>query len=461
MTILDRGIDALSAFVFMSVPVGGVEVQLIVLWLALAMVFTTVWLGFPQFRGFREAWNVVRGRYHDPSAPGQVSQFAALATALSGTVGLGNIAGVAVALSMGGPGAIFWMLVIGIFAMSLKASEVTLGLMYREVLPDGRVRGGPFLTLSKGLSQAGFPRLGRFLGFFYAIFLLGGSLALFQVNQSHAQVASVIGLENPLVYGILFGLAVALILLGSIRWIARATSILVPAMAFIYISGCLVILGTNAGAIPGAVMLIVTEAFNMESAFGGILGSFVAGMRRAVYSSEAGVGTAVIAHAQARTREPASEGLVALLEPFIDTVIVCTLTGVTLVVAGTWDPATNGGLEGIAITSAAFAAVAPWFPVVLAIAVFLFAYSTVVANGFYGAEGFQFIFGHGRVQELVWKIGFCFLLPLGAIIDMGRIVDFIDSVFFLMAIPNVLAIYLLARPLRAEMKGYLSRKGKG
>lgn len=453
MSSLDAAIDSLSATVFYAVPIGGVEVQVIVLWLAVAMVFATIWLGLPQFRGFSEAWQVVRGRYHDPSAPGEVSQFAALATALSGTVGLGNIAGVAVAVSTGGPGAIFWMLVIGFFAMALKCAEVTLGLMYRDVLPDGRVRGGPFVTLSNGLAAIGRPRLGTFLGHVYAFFLLGGALSLFQVNQSFAQVSAATGFDDRVTFGLVFALLTALVLLGSIRWIARTTSVLVPLMAFIYIGACLVILGSNVGAIPGAIALIVGEAFNAQSAFGGILGAFVAGMRRAVYSSEAGVGTAVIAHAQAKTREPASEGLVALLEPFIDTVVICTLTGLTVIVAGTW----NQGLEGIAITSAAFETIAPWFPLVLALAVCLFAYSTVIANGFYGAEGFQHLLGRGRWQTLAWKIGFCCILPLGAILDVGKIVDFVDSVYFLMAIPNIIGLYLLAGPLRAEMNRYLNR----
>jgi AGCS family alanine or glycine:cation symporter len=453
---LESAISALSAGVFAAVTVAGVEIQLIVLWLAFAMLFATLWLGFPQWRGFREAWHIVRGRYHDPSAPGEVSQFAALATALSGTVGLGNIAGVAVAVSTGGPGAIFWMFIIGIFAMALKCAEVTLGLMYRDVLPDGSVRGGPFVTLTNGLAGIGRPRLGKSLGIAYAVFLLGGSLSLFQVNQSFAQVSAVTGTDNATVFGLLFAAATALVVLGTVRWIARATSVLVPLMAAIYIGGCLVILAANVLAIPGAIATIVGEAFNTQSAFGGILGAFIVGMRRAVYSCEAGVGTAVIAHAQAKTREPASEGLVALLEPFIDTVVICTLTGLTVIVADTWNPVTNGGLEGIAITSAAFATIASWFPAVLAIAVVLFAYSTVVANGFYGAEGFQHIFGRGRVQELGWKIGFCCILPLGAILDVTTIVDFVDSVYFLMAIPNIIGLYMLAGPLRAEMNNYFA-----
>lgn len=457
MSFFDRAIDTLSATVFYAVPVGSVDVQVIVLWLAVAMVFMTVWLGFPQVRGFAEALAVVRGRRHDATAPGEVSQFAALTTALSGTVGLGNIAGVAVAVGIGGPGAVFWMLVIGIFAMALKSAEVTLGLMFRDELPDGRVRGGAFLTLRNGLASIGRPALGRSLGLAYAILLASSSLISFQVNQSYAQVSGVLGGIDALVYGILFATAAALVILGSIRWIARVTSLLVPVMALIYIGGCLAVLATNAGAIPDAIGLILGSAFAADSLTGGLIGAFVAGMRRAVFSSEAGIGTAVVAHAQAKTREPASEGLVALLEPFIDTVLICTLTGLTIVVAGVWNPATNGGLEGVAMTSAAFATVAPWFPAVLAVAVLLFAFSTVISYGFYGGEGFQHLAGHGRWQSLAYKISFCALLPLSAILDLGKIVDLIDSLFFLMAIPNIIGLYLLADPLKAEVNRYLER----
>jgi AGCS family alanine or glycine:cation symporter len=458
MSSLDKAIDTLSAAVFYAVPIGGVEVQLVVLWLAVAMVFTTLWLGFPQIRGIREGWHVVRGRRHDPTAPGEVSQFAALTTALSGTVGLGNIAGVAVAVGIGGPGAVFWMFVIGIFAMALKSAEVTLGLMFREALPDGRVRGGAFLTLKNGLASIGRPRLGHSLGLAYAVLLASSSLISFQVNQSYAQVSGVLGGIDALSYGIVFALAAALVILGSIRWIARVTSLLVPLMALIYIGGCVAVLATNAGRIPDAIGLILGSAFATSSVTGGLIGAFVAGMRRAVFSSEAGIGTAVVAHSQAKTREPASEGLVALLEPFIDTVLICTLTGLTIVVAGVWNPATNGGLEGVAMTSAAFATVAPWFPAVLAVAVLLFAFSTVISYGFYGGEGFQHLVGHGRWQSLAYKVAFCALLPVSAILDLGKIVDLIDSLFFLMAIPNIIGLYLLAGPLKAELNRYLNRE---
>lgn len=458
--LINGGIERLSAFVFYTVPIGGVDVQLIVLWLAFAMIFITFWLGVPQIRGFSESWRILRGKYWDPTAPGEVSQFAALATALSGTIGLGNIAGIGVALTVGGPGAIFWMFVIGLFAMGLKCAEVTLGLMFREEMAGGRIRGGAWITLERGLASIGRPKLGRGLGLFHAFLMIGGSLSLFQVNQAYPPMAQQFGFDDRLLFGIFFALMVALVLLGSIRWIASATSILVPAMSLIFMGGCLAILIAGYDRIPGAVGLIVSEAFNTQSLFGGILGAFVTGMRRAIYSCEAGLGTAVAAHAQAKTRHPASEGLVALIEPFMDTVVMCTITGIAFVVADTWNPATNGGLEGVEIATAAFATIAPWFPALLAVAVFLFAYATVIANGFYAAEAFQYLAGHGRRRELLVKTAFCCILPLGVILELGKIVDFVDSVYFLMAIPNIIGVYLLAKPLRAEMQSYLAwRKG--
>ncbi|WP_199553503.1 alanine/glycine:cation symporter family protein [Sandaracinobacteroides hominis] len=454
--VIDAAIDRLSSFVFFTVSVGGIDIQLIVLWLAFAMVFITFWLGVPQVRGFSEAWRILRGRYFDPDAPGEVTQFAALSTALSGTIGLGNIAGIGVALTVGGPGAIFWMFIIGIFAMGLKCAEVTLGLMYREILPGGRVKGGAWVTMERGLGSLGWPRLGRGLGLFYALLMIGGSLSLFQVNQAYPPMAEQLGFDNRLAFGIVFAVMVALVLLGSIRWIGRATSVLVPAMSFIFMAGCLSIIFFNLERVPGAIGLIVSEAFNTQSVFGGMLGAFVTGMRRAIYSCEAGLGTAVAAHAQAKTRHPASEGLVALIEPFMDTVVMCTITGIAFVVADTWNPATNGGLEGVAIATAAFATISAWFPMLLAVAVFLFAYATVIANGFYAAEAFQHLVGHGRRREFFIKLAFCCILPLGAILELGKIVDFVDSVYFLMAIPNIIAVYMLAKPLRAEMNKYLA-----
>ncbi|MCS6987712.1 MAG: alanine:cation symporter family protein [Sphingomonadaceae bacterium] len=449
-------IQALAAAVFAEIPVAGVPVQLVVLWLAAAMVFTTVWLRCPQLRGFRLAFRVLAGRLSDPRDWGAVSPFQALSTALASTVGLGNIAGVAVAVATGGPGAIFWMGVIGVFAMALKCAEVTLGLMYRERLPSGRVMGGPAITLMNGLAAAGLPGLGRFLARAHALFMILGCLSLFQINQAHAQVSVAFGWHSPVGFGVGFALLVALVLMGSVAWIGRVAGRLVPTMCLLYVLACLVTVLAHLDRLPEAFARILLGAFSPEGVAGGALGVFVVGMRRAVYSSEAGIGTAVVAHAQARTREPASEGLVALIEPFVDTVVICTLSGLTLVVTGL----DGAPLDGVAMTSAALSTAIPSAPAVLAVVVFLFAYSTVLANGFYAAEAFQFLVGHGRVRELAFKAAFCLVLPLGTLLKPQEVLDLVDSAFFLMAIPNVLGIYLLARPLRAELEGYLSRMSR-
>jgi AGCS family alanine or glycine:cation symporter len=449
-------IDVLEGAVFARTSLLGVDLELIVLWLAAPMVFFTIWLGFPNVRGFGLAIRDLRETRTEKRAPGQVSQFAALTTALSGTVGLGNIAGVAIALSVGGPGAAFWMFVIGWFAMSLKCAEVTLGLKYREIDGGGRVRGGPMYTLKNGLASRGLPRVGLVLGGLYAAFALISAMLSLQVNQSFAQISSVTGFDNGLAYGVMMAALVAVVVLGGVRWLGQVTSWLVPVMAIVYLTGVLAILCLNAGAIPAAIALVVSEAFSGGAAAGGALGSFVVGMRRAVFSSEAGIGSAVIAHAQARTHVPASEGMVALLEPFVDTVVICSLGALAIIVAGTYDQ----GLEGVAITSAAFAQVAGWFPYVLAVAVFLFAYSTLCAWGFYGLQAWGYLFGHGRTSATIFKTLYICILPLSAVLDLGRVVGLIDSAFFLMAIPNVIALYLLAPELRGDIGAYIrTRKG--
>jgi AGCS family alanine or glycine:cation symporter len=451
--LLTRGIDTLAALVFFEVSVAGVPVQLIVLWLAAAMVFATVWLGFPQFRGFGIAWRVLLGRFHDASAPGEVTQFQALSTALASTVGLGNIAGVAVAVATGGPGAILWMMIIGFFAMALKCAEVTLGLLYREVRPTGRVIGGPAVTLMRGLSAIGFPRLGAGLARFHALFMIIGCMSFFQVNQAHVQAAAAFGFDAPLAFGIAFAILVAAVLLGSIAWIGQVAGRIVPTMCLLYVGACLFVIAANLSALPSALLEIARTAFAPSAVAGGALGVFIIGMRRAVYSSEAGIGTAVVAHAQAKTREPASEGMVALIEPFIDTVVICMLSGLILVATGVH----TSGETGVALTSAALSTAIPGAPQLLAVVVFLFAYTTVLGNGFYASEAFQFLAGHSPLKERLFRTGFCLALPVAPLLEPGKVLDMVDSAFFLMALPNVIGLYFLARPLRAEVDGYFDR----
>ncbi len=451
-------VDVLTGAVFFKVPLFGVEIELIVLYLAVPMLFFTIWLGFPNIGCVGHALRVLRNQPRAGEAKGDVSQFAALTTALAGTIGLGNIAGVAVALTMGGPGAILWMFVIGWFAMTVKMAEVTLGLKYRVTDARGHVHGGPMYVLKAVLARKGLPRLGIALGGFYAFFALFGAIPMVQVNQSFAQVSVVTGISNGWAYGIGLAFAVALVTLGGAHWLGEVSKRLTPLKVAVYLAGVTAILILHAGEVPAALARIWHGAWGFDAAAGGAIGAFVAGMRRAVFASEAGVGSAVMAHSLARTEEPVSEGMVALLEPLLGTMIVCAVGGLALVVAGTWN---DPGLQGIEITSAAFAHVSGWFPWLLAIVVVLFAYSTLVAWGFYGLQAWGYLFGHGPKAQWSYKILYVVALPPAAVIDLGRVIDIIDSSFFLMAVPNVIALYLCAGELRRDVRDYRARVRRG
>ena len=448
----NAAVDALSGAVFMKVPVLGTQIELIVLYLALPMLFFTIWLGFPNLTAVGRALRILRTQPHADEAKGDVSQWGALSTALSGTIGLGNIAGVAVALTMGGPGAILWMFIIGWFAMTVKMAEVTLGLKYRVFDAQGHVHGGPMYVLKAVGAARGWPRAGLILGGLYAFFALFGAIPMVQVNQSFAQVKVVTGFGNGWAYGTMLAGAVALVTLGGAAWLGEVAKRLTPLKVAVYLIGVATVLILHAAAIPGALADIWHGAWNGQAATGGAVGAFVAGMRRAVFASEAGVGSAVMAHSLARVRHPVSEGLVALLEPLLGTMIVCAIGGLALVVAGTW----KGGLEGIAITSAAFAQVSPSFPWLLAVVVVLFAYSTLVAWGFYGLQAWGYLFGNGPRAQWTYKILYIVALPPAAAIDLGRVVGIVDSSFFLMAVPNVIALYLCAGELRRDVRDYLA-----
>jgi len=451
MESFNRIVDALTGAVFFKIPLLGTQIELVVLYLAVPMLFFTVWLGFPNVRCIGHAFRILRNQPREGEAKGDVSQFAALTTALSGTIGLGNIAGVAVALTMGGPGAIFWMFAIGWFAMTVKMAEVTLGLKYRVTDEYGHVHGGPMYVLKAVLGRRGLPRLGVVLGGFYAFFALFGAIPMVQVNQSFAQVSVVTGFTNGWIYGIGLAFAVSLVTLGGAHWLGEVSKRLTPLKVGVYLAGVLAILVLHVDAIPAALAAIWRGAWGFDAAAGGAVGAFVAGMRRAVFASEAGVGSAVMAHSLARTEHPVSEGMVALLEPLLGTMIVCGIGGLAMVVAGTW---TDPSLKGIEITSAAFAHVSSWFPLLLAIVVVLFAYSTLVAWGFYGLQAWGYLFGHGPKAQWSYKILYIVALPPAAVIDLGRVIDIIDSSFFLMAIPNVLALFLCAGELRRDVRAY-------
>ncbi|WP_431987229.1 alanine/glycine:cation symporter family protein [Streptomyces griseoflavus] len=458
--------------VFYTVPVGDADLPLIVAWLVIAGLVFTGWFGLVQARKLKLALDVVRGKYDEKDAPGEVSHFQALTAAVSGTVGLGNIAGVAVAVSIGGPGATFWMILCGLLGMATKFVEVTLGVKYREEHADGTVSGGPMHYLPKGLAER-FGRAGARLGKVLAVLasamilffgLFGGNL--FQTNQSYAQISSTFGGEDgflassagAVLFGLLVATLVGLVLLGGIRSIASVTSRLVPAMAIMYVVACLVVILTNVTAVPDAIGSIFQGAFEADGVAGGIIGALIVGFQRAAFSNEAGIGSAPIAHSAVKTKHPASEGLVALLEPFIDTVVVCTMTALTIVIANpaSWGEAREGeNIGGVTITSDAFATVLPWFPHLLTVAVLLFAFSTILTWGYYGLKAWTYLFGRSKASEMTFKATWSVFVIAGSLLSLDSLISLADSALFLLAVFNIIGLYLLAPVVKRELNSFL------
>jgi alanine or glycine:cation symporter, AGCS family len=454
--------DAVQNVIFYSVTVAGAEFPLVVAWLAIAAVFCTLYFRFINVRGVRHSLQLVRGQYTGPDEVGEVSHFQALATAVSGTVGLGNIAGVAVAITIGGPGATFWMILAGILSMSTKFAECTLGVKYRRENADGTVSGGPMFYLSRGLSEQGMAGLGKVLAAAFAVFCILGSLGggnAFQANQAFSQMQGVTGGEDGLlggaaagvVFGIVLAIAVGVVIIGGIRRIAQVTGKLVPFMAVFYVTACLIVLAANASAIPEAFRLIFEGAFAPEGVTGGVVGVLITGIQRAAFSNEAGLGSAAIAHSAVRTNRPVTEGYVALLEPFIDTVVVCTMTALTIIVTGAY---TQEGTEGVQLTSEAFESVLPWFPNALAVAVVLFAFSTQLAWSYYGAKATAYLTNESRTADLIYKSVFLLFIVIGAASSLDVIIGFSDAMIFAMSIPNLIGVYLLARVVKRELTGH-------
>ena len=441
----------------------GVKLPFIVVWLVFGALFFTFKMKFINFRGFKHAVQLVQGKYDDPKDVGQVSHFQALTTALSATVGLGNIASVAVAITIGGPGATFWMITAGLLGMSTKFTEVTLGVKYREIDKDGEVSGGPMYYLSKGLKNRNMPGLGKALAIMFSILAVmatfgGGNM--FQSNQAFAQAA----LQLPFLvgYGFYFGVGMALlvgvVIIGGIQSIAKVTERIVPFMAVLYVLSALVILAINYQNIPNAFGLIITEAFNPESMAGGFVGVLMVGFQRASFSNEAGVGSAAIAHAAVKTNEPVSEGIVALLEPFVDTVIICTMTALVIIITGEYQ---NTGLQGSELTSAAFGSAISWFPLVLAVAVFLFAFSTMISWSYYGMKSWAYLFGNSKRVENVYKVTFLVFVVIGSSTTMGAVLSFSDMMILAMAFPNIIGLLIMSSEVRADLKVYMNKVKTG
>ncbi len=439
---------------------------LIVVWMIVAAVFFTLRFRFVNFRLFRHAVLLVRGVFDDPKDAGEVTHFQALSAALSATVGLGNIAGVAIAVSIGGPGATIWMIAAGLFGMTLKFTECTLGLRYRKIDATGRVSGGPMHYLSAGLKKRGLGPLGALLAFLFIVFCIGGSLAggnAFQVRQSLGILATQVPFfaAHGWVYGVVMAVLTGIVIIGGIRRIAQTAEKIVPFMCVLYVLGCLTILVSHIGHVPAAFATMFSAAFSGEAIYGGIVGALIMGFRRAAFSNEAGVGSAAIAHSAAKTPYPVREGIVALLEPFIDTVVVCTMTALVIVITGAYDftnPAYADLIaaeEGAALTREAFASVpflAGWFPWVLLVAVVLFAYSTMISWSYYGERCFALAFG--QRWSLLYKLLFLFFVVLGSIITAGNVLEFGDTMILLMAFPNIIGLYILGGEVAEELRDY-------
>jgi AGCS family alanine or glycine:cation symporter len=456
--------DAVAGAVFSSFPVAGVQIPFVLVWLIVAATVFTFYFRFVNIRAFKHGFQLVRGDYHDPEAAGEVTHFQALATALSGTVGLGNIAGVAVAVSLGGPGATFWMILAGFLGMSSKFTECTLGVKYRNELPDGTVSGGPMYYLTKGLAEKGvnFAKLGKVLAVLFAIFCVGGSFGggnMFQANQSFAQLVNVTGgdtswlADKGWLYGFIVAVLVGLVIVGGIKGIARVTSKIVPFMAVIYVIAGLAIILLNFTKVPSAVGAIIDGAFTAEGISGGVIGVLFQGFKRAAFSNEAGVGSAAIAHSAVQTNRPVTEGFVALYEPFVDTVVVCTITALVIIITGTWDPSVDPS-AGVQLTSNAFESAFSWFPLVLTVAVVLFAFSTMISWSYYGLKAWTFLFGENKFTDTSYKLLFLIFVVIGSSMQLGAVIDFSDAMIFAMAFPNLLGCYFLLPVVKKELNEY-------
>lgn len=447
-------------------------IPLVVIWLILGAVAFTIFLRFINFRGFKHAILLVRGVYDNPDHKGEVSHFQALTTALSATVGLGNIAGVAVAISIGGPGATFWMIVAGFLGMSSKFMECTLGVKYRRIDMNGVVSGGPMYYLRDGLKKKKMKWLGIILSIIFAILVIGGSLGggnMFQANQAFSQLTYLVPSIGD--YGMWFGLILAIlvgfVIIGGIKSIARVTDKVVPFMAAIYVITALIIIIMNIDHTGEAFMLIFDGAFAADAMKGGVIGVLIVGFQRAAFSNEAGVGSAAIAHSAVKTDTPITEGFVSLLEPFVDTVVICTMTALVLIYTGSYENPL--GYEGAQLTSMAFGKVFSWFPYILLVAIFLFAFSTMISWSYYGLKGFDYlvgdffekIFGNRNVSKYTYFVIFLFFIVVGASSNLGSVIAFSDMMILAMAFPNIIGLYILTPEILRDLSDYWKKLKSG
>lgn len=439
------------------------SIPFIVVWLIAGAAFFTVRMGFINIRGFKHSIDLARGKHSDPNAPGKVTHFQALATAVSATVGLGNIAGAAVAVSIGGAGATFWMILAGLLGMSSKFVECTLGVKYREIKADGKIFGGPMNYLRYGLEKRNIKGVGKVLAGIFAVLCIGASFGagnMFQSNQSFQIMASQFTVLEG--WGFWFGIGLAVlvgvVIIGGIESIAKVTEKVVPIMAIVYVVAALVIIGINFENIGPAFSAIYNGALNSSALKGGFLGVLIIGFQRAAFSNEAGVGSAAIAHSATKTHNAPSEGFVGLMEPFIDTVVVCTLTALVLIFTGMHEVP---DVTGVKLTAQAFGSVIGWFPYVLAIAVFLFAFSTMISWSYYGMRGWTYLFGKTNKSELAYKITFLVFVVVGASVSLGAVLDFSDMMILAMAVPNMIGLYIMSGEVRKDLAHYIKKMKAG
>ncbi|OQX79641.1 MAG: amino acid carrier protein [Bacteroidetes bacterium 4484_249] len=448
------------------------HIPLVVLWLIFGAVTFTIFMRFINFKGFKHAIQLVSGHYDDPNDKGEVTHFQALTTALSATVGLGNIAGVAIAISIGGPGATFWMIVAGLLGMSSKFTECTLGVKYRKIDKNGVVSGGAMYYLRDGLKKKGMKWLGVVLAFLFAILVIGGSFGggnMFQANQAFAQLSYVApGVSNHgFWFGVIVAILVGIVIIGGIKSIANVTDKIVPFMAVVYVGTALVIIFMNLSHTAEAFRLIWEGAFGADAMKGGFIGVLIVGFQRAAFSNEAGVGSAAIAHSAVKTDIPVTEGFVALLEPFVDTVVICTMTALVLIFTGTYE--NPMGLEGAQLTSQAFSTVISWFPYLLVVAIFLFAFSTMISWSYYGLKGFDYLFGdlsekifkNRNVSKYIYFVIFLVFIVIGSSSNLGSVIDFSDMMILSMAFPNILGLLILAPEVKRDLTDYMKKLKTG
>lgn len=455
--------DALDSFIFYSISVGEVEIPLIVVWLAAAALFFTIYFEFINIRGFKHAIRIVKGDFTNEKDKGEINHFQALTTALSGTIGIGNIGGVAIVISIGGPGACFWLAVAGFLGMSTKFIECIAGVKYRKINEDGSVSGGPMYYLEDSMRNIGLPALAKPMGYFYASAIVIGCLGIgnmFQSNQAFEQFVFATGgaesyfLDKGWMFGIAIALIVALVIIGGIKGIAKVTSKMIPFMGILYVLSALLIIFLNADKLPAVLVSIVSEAFSPTAVKGGMLGVMILGIKRAVFSNEAGIGSASIAHAAVKTNEPVTEGFVGLLEPFIDTVVICSITALVILVTVYNPNAPLEQIQGVSLTASAFEQTAAWTVYPLSIVAILFAFSTIISWSYYGLKGWTYIFGRHLYSRRIFQAIFCLFVALGCMIELDSVLKFSDAMVFLVALPNVLALFLLAPSIKRDLKTY-------